>query len=129
MNYDEFVGQVQNRARLASKGEAVAAIRATLMTLTERLFGQEVEDLASQLPTEIAWYMRQVEEKEKFGLNEFFKRVTEREGVDYPEAVYHARVVMEVVGEAVSKGEIDDIRAQLPPEFSKLFEGSKTVKA
>lgn len=43
-----------------------------------------------------------------------------------PDAVHHARVVIEVLSEAISTGEIDDIRSQLPSEFDPLFEaGSK----
>jgi len=129
MNYDQFVGQVQNRCHLPSKGDAVAAIRSTLMTLAERVFGDELGHLVSQLPTEIGWYMKQVANKEKFGINEFFKRVSEREGVDLPDAVFHAQIVMEVVREAVTPGEIDDIRQQLPDEFARLFEGPQRVKA
>jgi uncharacterized protein (DUF2267 family) len=30
MQYDEFVGEVQNRARLPSRGDTVRAIQATL---------------------------------------------------------------------------------------------------
>ena len=48
--------------------------------------------------------------------------MSQRESVDVPEAVYHARVVIEVLSEAVSKGEMDDVRAQLPAEFDRLFE-------
>jgi len=129
MNYDHFVGQVQNRCRLASKGEAVAAIRSTLMTLSERLFGDEVDHLVAQLPTEIGWYMKQVTDKEKFGINEFFKRVSEKEGADLPDSVFHAQIVIEVVREAVAPGEVDDIRQQLPDEFARLFEGPQRVKA
>lgn len=39
MQYEQFVGQVQNRGRMASQGEAVRAICATLETLGERLAG------------------------------------------------------------------------------------------
>lgn len=53
MKYDEFMGMVQNRARLASTGEAVRATRATLQTLGQRLFGGEAKDLAAQLPQEV----------------------------------------------------------------------------
>jgi len=35
MNYDEFIGQVQYRAELGSRGEAVRATRATLQTLAQ----------------------------------------------------------------------------------------------
>ena len=42
--------------------------------------------------------------------------------MDLPRAVYHARVVMEVLQEAVTKGEMDDVRSQLPDEYAPLFE-------
>ena len=59
-------------------------------------------------------------------LDEFLRRVAAREDTDLPDATYHARVVMEVLQEAVAPGEIDDILAQLPDEYSPLFEaGSK----
>lgn len=37
MDYNDFVGHVHNRARLATRGEAVTAIQATLETLGDRL--------------------------------------------------------------------------------------------
>jgi hypothetical protein len=36
-------------------------------------------------------------------------------------AVHHARVVMAVVDEAVSEGEMADVRDQLPAEYDELF--------
>ena len=45
-----------------------------------------------------------------------------REGEDLPKAVFHARAVIRVLNEAVSKGEIEDIFAQLPPEFDRFFQ-------
>ena len=37
MNFDEFTGEVQHRLELPGAGEAVRAIRATLMTLGQRI--------------------------------------------------------------------------------------------
>ena len=123
MNYDEFIGQVQSRARLGTLGDAVKATRAVLETLGERVPGDEIKDLSSQLPSEISQYFRQDSaEVEKFGLSDFFKRVSEREPCDLPDAIYHSRVVMSVIRDAVATGEISDIRAQLPDEFDPLFE-------
>lgn len=129
MKHDEFIGQVQHRARLSSRGEAERATRATLETLAERLAGGEATDLASQLPLELAEHLRSAwsGRGERFSLDEFFQRVSRREGVDLPKAVYHARAVMEVLSEAVSTGEMDDVRAQLPAEFDRLFEPSSTA--
>ena len=124
MRYDEFIGQVQSRARLGSREEAVKAIRAVLETLAERLAGGEPKDLAAQLPEEIGVYLQHEGAGlgERFSLEEFFNRVSQREGVDLPASVYHARVVVEVLGEAVTRGQMNDVRAQLPEEFNRLFE-------
>jgi uncharacterized protein (DUF2267 family) len=93
MKYDEFVGQVQQRARLGTSGDAVKAIRATLETLGERLTRDEAKDLAAQLPEEIGRYVIQAESGSKFGIDEFFNRVLQKEGdgVDLPEAVFFRR--------------------------------------
>jgi len=122
MQYDKFIGLVHNRARLASSGEAVRATRATLEVLGQRLFGGEPKDLAAQLPQEIGRFLLEADESESFGLNEFYERVSQKEGVDLPVAVHHARAVMTVVQEAVSAGEWDDLQEQLPDEYNDLFE-------
>ena len=124
MKHDEFIGQVQHRARLASRGDAEIATRATLETLAERLSGGEADDLASQLPRGIAEYLRTefAGEGMRFSVEEFFERVSQREGVDLSRAIYHARAVIAVLYEAVSPGEMDDVRAQLPAEYARLFE-------
>jgi uncharacterized protein (DUF2267 family) len=130
MQFDQFVGQVQSRARLASKGEALSAIRATLETLAQRLAGGEASHLAAQLPQEIGVYLRAVSDQDgggqRFSLDEFFQRVSEREKADLPAAAYHARVVVEVLGESVSAGEMADVRAQLPDDFQPLFEAGSS---
>lgn len=123
MKYDEFVGQVQHGAKLASRGEAVKAIRATLETLSERLSGGEPKDLASQLPEEIGIYLRHTLEglSQPFSLQEFYLRVSLRAHVPVPRAIHQARSVMAVLQTAVSQGEIDDVRKQLPAQFHELF--------
>ncbi len=128
MKHDEFIGQVQHRARLSSRGAAERATRATLETLAERLAGGEAKDLAAQLPLEIAEHLRGQWSAlgERFSLDEFFRRVSLREGVELSDAVFHARAVIEVLNEAVSRGEMDDVRAQLPTEFDRLFESGST---
>ena len=123
MKHDEFIGRVQHYARLPSRGDAEHATHVTLETLGERLAGGEPKDLASQLPREIGEYLLRGGGKgERFTLDEFYQRVSEREGEDLPKAVFHARAVIRVLSEAVSKGEINDILAQLPPEFDRFFQ-------
>jgi uncharacterized protein (DUF2267 family) len=126
MNHDEFVGQVQARARFGSRGDAERAIRATLETLAERLDGGFAENMAAQLPSEIARHLKTDAPFERITLDEFFHRVLQRESedghrVDLPEATYHARVVMEVLQTAVTQGTIEKLRTQLPAEFEPLL--------
>lgn len=125
MKYDEFMKEVQTRGHMKSRQEAEEATRATLETLAERLAGGEPHDLASQLPPELAEYVRYEGEETSnpYSLEEFFERVNEKAGgVDQPRAVYHARLVMEVLQEAVTEGEMDHVRSQLPAEYAPLFE-------
>lgn len=122
MNYNDFIGKVQNLSRLGTTGETVRATRATLTVLGKRLYGGEAKDLAAQLPKEIGVYLQQDGPKSAFGLQEFYKRVSKEEGVDLPLAIHHARSVIAVVQEAVSGGEIHDVREQLPDEYDDLFE-------
>jgi uncharacterized protein (DUF2267 family) len=124
MKYDEFIAEVRRRARLATTEEAENATRATLQTLAERIEFDEVKDLVSQLPRELAMYMQSPTTgiAESFSLDEFFHRISEREGVDLADATFHARIVAALLSEVVTVGEIEDVRAQLPPDFAKLFE-------
>ncbi len=124
MKYEEFISQVRHRARLASSDEAEKATKSTLETLAGRLQGNEAEQLSAQLPQEIALYLQPgyAGIGDSYGLDEFFRRISEREGVELADATFHARVVCGLLSEAVSIGEVDDVRSQLPPDFAKLFD-------
>jgi uncharacterized protein (DUF2267 family) len=61
------------------------------------------------------------EEAKRFSLEEFYRRVAEREGVDTETARSNALAVMRTLREAVTSGELDDLMAQLPAEFNILF--------
>ena len=127
MQYDTFIEQVQNRARLSTRAEAERAAEATLKTLAERLAGGESHHLVDQLPEELARRIREEANAnaETFGLSEFFKRVARKEGVEPSEAAFHARAVMDVWCEAVTAGQVEDVRTQLPEEFAPLLESGK----
>ncbi|MFB6122423.1 MAG: DUF2267 domain-containing protein [Haloferacaceae archaeon] len=122
MDFSEFVGQVQHRLELSGEGEAVRAARATLTTLGERLQAGEADDLASSLPMEIDRFLREAESGQRFGYDEFIDRVSEREGVDRADAVYHAKVVVGLVGEVTQVTEMRQVENQLPADFGDLFE-------
>ena len=122
MNHDEFLAHVQRRCQLASRAAAVGAIRAVLQTLAERLGADESRDLAARLPREVGQFLREAPRMPiRYSLDQVFELVAEREGADLPAAVYHARVVLEVLQEAVGPAEIADVVARLPAEFRQLF--------
>ncbi len=123
MEFDRFIGLVQNRARLGDFEDAVAATRATLQVLGTRLAGGQPGNLAAQLPPEIGRYLTEGEgTQESFSLDEFFQRVSEAEGADLPDSVFHSRVVVDVVREAVGDDTLQKAREQLPEEWSGLFD-------
>lgn len=122
MQYQDFIGQVQSRARLPSEQDAVRATRATLETLGERLVGGQADNAAAQLPPEIGRFLTDSDHGQEFSSDEFLHRVSDREDLELPNAVFHARAVLDVLGEAISEGELEKIRAQLPDDFARLFE-------
>lgn len=124
MQYEEFVERVQQRAGLGSFSEAEEVTKATLTTLGEYLTGGERLDLASQLPQGLAEHLRRQppNRAEFFSLNDFLQEVGEREGVNTDEASAHARAVVGVLQEAVSQGEMEDVRRQFPSQFDPLFD-------
>ncbi|WP_276256175.1 DUF2267 domain-containing protein [Halomontanus rarus] len=129
MNFDEFTGEVQHRLELPGTGETVRAIRATLMTLGQRIPKEAAEDLAASLPMEIRWYMTGAvtEHGQRFDWKEFVSRASEIEGCDPSEAAYHARVVIDLVRTQVPQSDFRQLRDQLPEDrrdenWEKLFE-------
>ncbi|GAA4419416.1 hypothetical protein GCM10023169_10060 [Georgenia halophila] len=133
MQHDEFIGQVQTRAKLASRGDAERATRATLETLGERVPEGLVENLAAELPVEIGENLRRTitfggeGTGERFDRSEFVSRITDRTGADAPDAVFQARSVLEVVGDAVQGGLMDNVAAALPDDI-KGFLGGRSGK-
>ncbi|CAA9467205.1 MAG: hypothetical protein AVDCRST_MAG25-1676 [uncultured Rubrobacteraceae bacterium] len=121
MQRDVFVKRVLEMGELGGHEEAEKAIRATLATLKERLAGNEPNNLASQIPGDLADPLRGEGGREGFALAEFYRRVAEKEGVDESQAIRHARAVALVLQEAVTTGEMDDVRGQLKPEYEELF--------
>ncbi len=114
MSFDEFAGEAQHRARLGTMGEAVRCIRCTLAVLSQRLAGGEVKDLASQLPEEIAYYLRHSEQGAglRLSADEFLDRVSACEGADKPEGVIAHFVCGDFRGFIYVVGDVRDAGCQ-----------------
>jgi uncharacterized protein (DUF2267 family) len=120
----ELLRDVSQRAGLDPEG-ARRAVEAVLETLAERIAGGEVEDLISLLGVELhAPLRRGLEasggEARPMSLDEFLRRVAEREGVTPAEARDHARAVFAALRDAIPDREFGDITVQLPPEYAAV---------
>ena len=121
MKYDELISHVSELAGL-DRSEAERAAHATLATLAERITEGEASHLAAQLPQDLQPALEGATGTgEPFPVDEFFRRVGEREDVPVEAAEEHARAVLVTVSEAVTGGEIEHVLSQLPDEYRELF--------
>jgi uncharacterized protein (DUF2267 family) len=132
MQHDEFIGHVQDRAHLSSRGDAERACRATLETLGERVPEGLADNLAAQLPHEIGEHLRRTEvfqgqgTGERFGRRDFIARVAERAGVREQQAAFIIRAVTEVVDEATQGGVMSKLTESLPGDIRELVTAGST---
>jgi len=122
MNQQEFLDMVQHRAGV-SADEADRLTRSTLSVLADRISGGEADDLAAQLPRGVKdWLVSREPQAERFDLDDFIRRVSERAGVDLDTATRGSRAVLSTVRRAVTSGEFEDVLAQLPGEFADFID-------
>ena len=128
MRYDEFLDRVQERAGLSSSEVARRVTEATLQTLGERIYRSARDDVAAQLPADLAGYLlNRVQPEvtprhvERFSIEEFYNRVSARTGLNYAQTVERVRAVMLTVREAISAGEWQDLEEELPAEFDEIL--------
>ena len=117
---EQFVTTVAHAARVGLD-RAERAIEATLQTLAERIDAGVARDLTEELPDEVAPWLATVTSAERFDIEEFLRRVADREGVDIETAQRHAAAVFVALQRAVSRQEFAALSAQLPKDFAPLL--------
>ena len=120
MDYARFVEIVQQGAG-TTREEAERAARTVLGTLSERIARGEAQDLAAQLPPEIAGWLTPGSYAGAYDVDEFLRRIADREGSDLPAAERHATAVFVALGQAVGPKDLDDLASQLPNDFTALL--------
>jgi uncharacterized protein (DUF2267 family) len=128
MDYERFITTVERAADIG-RARARRAAEATLETLAERISKGEARDLAMRLPPELAPWIATDRDADGFGVDEFLRRVAEREGVDLDVAESHAKAVFTALGEAVGPEELADLLSELPREFAPLLPRGPYVEA
>jgi uncharacterized protein (DUF2267 family) len=121
MNYNDYIQFVRERAGIKSEDAAKKAIESVLEVVGQRITLGQAEDIAAALPPELRPYLRQTPEAEAFDVNEFLKRISDKEGVDVRTAEGHARAVLSVLGEWIPRAELRDTLEQIPNDMRNLF--------
>ncbi|MFC6904417.1 DUF2267 domain-containing protein [Halalkalicoccus tibetensis] len=120
MEPSEFYTMVRQQADLESNDEAETAAKAVLETLSERLAPGEAEEIAGELPNELAGTVGTEDASEEFGPEEFIARLEKRAGVDEEFATRATRATTHALEEAVGEAFVD-AREQFPAEYDELF--------
>jgi uncharacterized protein (DUF2267 family) len=120
---EEFFRRVADRAGIRP-ADAQRTTEAVLETLAERIAGGEVADLIAMLPVELHPALRRgaarTRKATRMSLEDFVRRVAEREGIDPWQAREHVRAVFETLREAIDPREFVDVTAQLPAEYAAV---------
>src|SRR3954463_3154472 len=127
MQYDEFIQRVQTEAEIESREDAVQATKVVLETLGECVYRTELSEFAAQLPKGIREFVTAVQSPvntrnslARYNLEQFYNQVGARTSSRHPHAVKLTRAVAGVLTDAVSPGEIANLKEQLPADFSQL---------
>jgi uncharacterized protein (DUF2267 family) len=119
MDAPRFVKRVAELSGL-DREHAERTIRATLVTLGTRIDPGEADDLAAQLPDWLGACLPHEGHAERFKPDEFARRVARLVPLHNDQAVPAIRAVFTVLEEAVSEGEMRQVRAQLGHEYERL---------
>jgi uncharacterized protein (DUF2267 family) len=121
MRYDEFLKRVGERTGATSPDDAERTAVTVLQVLSERLAGGEPEDLLAQLPKELKERVRPVPEPIPMDADEFIERVASDLGISPEEARERVRGVFDILQDAVTQGEFEDVLSQLDREYAELI--------
>ena len=124
MNKGQFLKRVQDYANISNRKRAEELCKIVFHLLSARLTENESRDLKAQLPSGIKEMWKEVEEKGviKFHKDELLVRIMNEGELDsMVMAEIVAKAVFKVLKEQITKGEADDIAAQLPKALKKMW--------
>ena len=124
MNKGQFLKRVQDYANISNRKRAEELCKIVFHLLSARLTENESRDLKAQLPSGIKEMWKEVEEKGviKFHKDELLVRIMNEGQLDNMViAEIVAKAVFKVLKEQITKGEADDVAAQLPKALKKMW--------
>jgi uncharacterized protein (DUF2267 family) len=118
MKYRELVKCVQNYSGFSDQ-ESEEALKLITETLASRLEPGERKDFASQLPSELQDFaMAPATGAMKFTKDDMYDQLGELEGIDTSHVIKQVMAVWKALKDAISRGELEHIRAQLPNDLA-----------
>jgi uncharacterized protein (DUF2267 family) len=120
MKYRELIKKVQLYSGF-SDSESKDALDGTVATIAVHLTEGERKDFASQLPSELRDQALAVFATEKTSKQDLFEQFCEIQKVDAPRAKKQLLSAWEALKDALTPGQINHIRAQLPHRTVELL--------
>lgn len=123
MRYREMIKKVQDYSGF-SDSESENALITFVKLLARRLTPDERMDFASQLPAELQDTAIMTEDEEELSevddqmdMEEMLETIAEEQNIDEGHAKKQIMAAWNALKDALSPGEIDDIRSQLPKDM------------
>lgn len=123
MTESDLIEAVFRSSDVTSREQAEAVTRATLRNLGRGLSVGEARDLAAPLPPGLSEELVEVERKQAkpMAYEEFLEQVAEEADLPEETVQQYVRVVVGVLAGRVGKEELENARAQLPPNYDQVF--------
>jgi uncharacterized protein (DUF2267 family) len=119
--YERFLNTIEEQTGL-DRDHAERAAMATMETLAERIPKTRADELAEDLPERLRFWLEDAKDKpERFHVEEFVRRVAEREEVAPETAARHARVGFRALARVAPAYEVDDLVDELPQEYEPFI--------
>jgi uncharacterized protein (DUF2267 family) len=120
--YERFISAIEQNAGITWV-EAERDARAALETLAERISRTEILELSSELPPQLQKWLLDAggARPERFGPDEFVRRVATRAGDDEETAEAHTKAVFVGLARLVRHQEMRTLAHQLPSSYRTLI--------
>jgi uncharacterized protein (DUF2267 family) len=121
VKYDQMVSAVDERAGLGDRAEAERTLRVVVQALSDRLLGDEADDLLAQLPEPLKSEISVAPAADPMNPKEFLERVGRDLGLPEEEARDRVRAVFSTLHDAVTEGEWEEVVGQLDRKYAELI--------
>jgi uncharacterized protein (DUF2267 family) len=121
VKFQEFVHKVAERSSIDDRFEAEKTAVVVMQGLCDRLPGKEANDLLAQLPAMLKELVIVSPAPLPISAEELVRQVADELDVDPDEARTRIRAVFATLREAVTRGEFEDVLAQLDPDYADLL--------